>query len=301
MQLDVSSQRALLLPLLLLLLPLATSHPSARTVGRRAALSADADARNGSESRSPGVSKRTTVKGASVKLEGGDLADDGAASGMYPKDLIETIMESADALTGKESANNTGQKVIDFDLSAAREELLRDLESEATEYLDTNTNEKVRTISEAQFRAALERVIAKHVTLKTGQGAPAEANSSSKSPVKGTSLSSQLVCQFFIFGTLFGVVCSISTCTCCLQPRPSRRRFCVNGVNPTNVPAPIDYSKPYVLKCDGDGSCYASPLSDGEVPPLPPYNLALKCATQPIATAATVHASHPLERNLETL
>lgn len=53
------------------------------------------------------------------------------------------------------------------------------------------------------------------------------------------------------------------------------------GVNPTNVPAPIDYSKPYMLKCDSRGSCYASPLNDDEVPPLPSYTEALSCATKP--------------------
>lgn len=55
-------------------------------------------------------------------------------------------------------------------------------------------------------------------------------------------------------------------------------------VNPTNVPAPIDYSKPYMLKCDSRGSCYASPLSDDEVPPLPSYADALECARQPTPT-----------------
>uniref|UniRef100_A0A914RCE8 Uncharacterized protein n=1 Tax=Parascaris equorum TaxID=6256 RepID=A0A914RCE8_PAREQ len=54
------------------------------------------------------------------------------------------------------------------------------------------------------------------------------------------------------------------------------------GVNPTNVPPPIDYSKPYMLKCDSRGSCYASPLNDDEVPPLPSYTEALSCATKPM-------------------
>uniref|UniRef100_A0A183E0D0 Secreted protein n=1 Tax=Gongylonema pulchrum TaxID=637853 RepID=A0A183E0D0_9BILA len=54
------------------------------------------------------------------------------------------------------------------------------------------------------------------------------------------------------------------------------------SVNPANVPAPIDYSKPYMIKCDSRGSCYASPLNDDEVPPLPSYNKALTCSTHPL-------------------
>ncbi|VBB32939.1 unnamed protein product [Acanthocheilonema viteae] len=56
------------------------------------------------------------------------------------------------------------------------------------------------------------------------------------------------------------------------------------SVNPINVPAPIDYSKPYMIKCDSQGSCYASPLDDDEVPPLPSYDKALTCSTHPSST-----------------
>uniref|UniRef100_A0A915PZ07 Uncharacterized protein n=1 Tax=Setaria digitata TaxID=48799 RepID=A0A915PZ07_9BILA len=59
------------------------------------------------------------------------------------------------------------------------------------------------------------------------------------------------------------------------------------SVNPTNIPAPIDYSKPYVIKCDSRGSCYASPLNDDEVPPLPSYNRALTCPTYPLSVINT--------------
>ncbi|VDN08262.1 unnamed protein product [Thelazia callipaeda] len=52
-------------------------------------------------------------------------------------------------------------------------------------------------------------------------------------------------------------------------------------VNPANVPAPIDYSKPYMIKCDSRGTCYASPLNDDEVPPLPSYKKALTCPLHP--------------------
>ncbi|VDK79302.1 unnamed protein product [Litomosoides sigmodontis] len=58
----------------------------------------------------------------------------------------------------------------------------------------------------------------------------------------------------------------------------------ISGPNLANVPAPIDYSKPYMIKCDSQGSFYARPLNDNEVPPLPSYTKALTCPTHPSST-----------------
>ncbi|VDK28608.1 unnamed protein product [Anisakis simplex] len=41
-----------------------------------------------------------------------------------------------------------------------------------------------------------------------------------------------------------------------------------------------------MLKCDSRGTCYASPLNDDEVPPLPSYAEALSCATKPAPKSA---------------
>lgn len=205
------------------------------------------------------------------------------------RDIVETILNDENLTnTAKnvDRAKNNDQ-LVEINLTAVRDELLRELNSEAvTVEVKTDTSlENIRTISEQKFREALERVLQRHLELSQEKLEPTDhsiTNNSTRAYNSGGPLSSQLICQFFVFGTLFGVVCSISTCTCCLQPRASQRRSAqLNGVNPTNVPAPIDYSKPYMIKCDSQGSCYASPLNDDEVPPLPSYNKALTCPTQP--------------------
>uniref|UniRef100_A0A915EB55 Uncharacterized protein n=1 Tax=Ditylenchus dipsaci TaxID=166011 RepID=A0A915EB55_9BILA len=100
---------------------------------------------------------------------------------------------------------------------------------------------------------------------------------------------SQLLCQFFVFGILFGVGCSISTCTCFYRSRPSTTTYqssftcdapasmatCISN----GIPEPFDYSKPCCLKVDEQGLCYASPLPTGEIPALPSYEQALSMAS----------------------
>ncbi|MFH4975676.1 hypothetical protein AB6A40_002385 [Gnathostoma spinigerum] len=147
-------------------------------------------------------------------------------------------------------------------------------------------------ISDDVLRNALEEVLRRRLNqpIFFPSSEPSDVFSLNSTNSTSTSekgnIGSQLICQFFVFGTLFGVVCSISTCTCCLQPRAERRRNSdLNGVNPSNVPAPIDYSKPYMIKCDSRGSCYASPLTDDEVPPLPSYSEALTCPTYPVPSS----------------
>uniref|UniRef100_A0A0K0FY54 Uncharacterized protein n=1 Tax=Strongyloides venezuelensis TaxID=75913 RepID=A0A0K0FY54_STRVS len=87
------------------------------------------------------------------------------------------------------------------------------------------------------------------------------------------SKTSRVVCQFFVFGTLFGVVCSISACTCLLQPN-NRRGIPEFSIDP---PPPMieDDGKPIRIQFGDDGLCYARTLSDNEVPPLPDYYSAL--------------------------
>ncbi|KHN80968.1 hypothetical protein Tcan_15644 [Toxocara canis] len=188
------------------------------------------------------------------------------------------------------SVDTDDKEGVEINLDETRDELFRALESEASVQMDALSHEQIRTISEEKLRSTLEGILKRQLDdAKRRSGLRSSTEVVTTTTFKRTTtaasavtLSSQLICQFFVFGTLFGVVCSISTCTCCLHPRNDRRsNFDLNGVNPTNVPAPIDYSKPYMLKCDSRGSCYASPLSDGEVPPLPSYTEALSCSTQP--------------------
>ncbi|EFO21899.2 hypothetical protein LOAG_06585, partial [Loa loa] len=92
----------------------------------------------------------------------------------------------------------------------------------------------------------------------------------------------QMVCQIVSFCIIASGICLLWTCGCCAHTRTTNDdNENSNGVNPTSIPAPIDYSKPYMIKCDSKGSCYASPLNDDEIPPLPSYNKALTCPTHP--------------------
>ncbi|KAL3113494.1 hypothetical protein niasHT_013604 [Heterodera trifolii] len=95
--------------------------------------------------------------------------------------------------------------------------------------------------------------------------------------------SARLLCQFFIFSTLFGSVCTISACTCLFRTRRSistqqRRVASMEDASIsrlTRIREPFGPDKPYCLKFDEKGLCYASPLTR-EVPPLPTYEDACK-------------------------
>uniref|UniRef100_A0A914RST8 Uncharacterized protein n=1 Tax=Parascaris equorum TaxID=6256 RepID=A0A914RST8_PAREQ len=94
------------------------------------------------------------------------------------------------------SSTDSNTEYAKINLDETRDELFRALQYEASVQIDALSHEQIRTISEERPVIFL----------------PA------------ATLTSQLICQFFVFGTLFGVVCSISTCTCCLHPRGDRRR-----------------------------------------------------------------------------
>ncbi|CEF68704.1 Hypothetical protein SRAE_2000335900 [Strongyloides ratti] len=87
------------------------------------------------------------------------------------------------------------------------------------------------------------------------------------------SKTSRIVCQFFVFGTLFGVVCSISACACLLQPK---NRHEIPDIS-IDLPPPTlkDDGKPIRIQFGDDGLCYAHILDDKEIPPLPDYYSAL--------------------------
>ncbi|VDD95527.1 unnamed protein product [Enterobius vermicularis] len=207
-------------------------------------------------------------------------ANSSTSSSPSSTSLLSASSSSSPPLNGAtQGFRIKNQEKIEIDLDETRSELLRILQSQIHVEEDATTHEKLQTITEVKFRAALDEVLKRQLNQARLNHLEVVYISFSAS-----TLSSQLVCQFFVFGTLFGVVCSISTCTCCLKPRSDRRNAGLSEVNPTNVPAPIDYSKPYMLKCDSRGSCYASPLSDDEVPPLPSYADALECARQPTPT-----------------
>uniref|UniRef100_A0A0K0E451 Uncharacterized protein n=1 Tax=Strongyloides stercoralis TaxID=6248 RepID=A0A0K0E451_STRER len=84
---------------------------------------------------------------------------------------------------------------------------------------------------------------------------------------------SRVVCQYFVFGTLFGVVCSISACTCLIQPK-NRREIPELSID---LPPPVleDDGKPIRIGFGDDGLCYANILNEKEIPPLPDYYSAL--------------------------
>ena len=55
-----------------------------------------------------------------------------------------------------------------------------------------------------------------------------ELNETSTTPPKSEGSRSHLsraICQFFVFGTLFGVVVTITACSCFLQPKNQNRAF----------------------------------------------------------------------------
>ncbi|KAI1723967.1 hypothetical protein DdX_04152 [Ditylenchus destructor] len=98
---------------------------------------------------------------------------------------------------------------------------------------------------------------------------------------------SKLFCQFLAFGSLFGVVCAISACTCfyrrrhaqhnsSLQSSHAHRSSIPSADGLCSIPEPFDSSKPYCLKMDERGECYASPWTAGEIPACPSYEEAIK-------------------------
>ncbi|KAI3422230.1 hypothetical protein GPALN_012760 [Globodera pallida] len=109
---------------------------------------------------------------------------------------------------------------------------------------------------------------------------PASSNSSAPSDA-----SARLLCQFFIFSTLFGSVCTVSACTCLFHTRRSivgssqqRRAASADDLSISRlarIREPFGPNKPFCLKFDEKGLCYASPLTR-EVPPLPTYEDACK-------------------------
>lgn len=201
------------------------------------------------------------------------------------KDVSSTSSTQSSDLSPSQHNNTSEERNPSINMDNTKSELLRILQSQVVVKEDVATHEKIPTITEAKFRIALEKVLKR----KFGESSYMLSNQrlSSSSTINTTTakpssaFSSPLVCQFFVFGTLFGVVCSISTCTWCLKPNTETPSTPTSEVNPTNVPAPIDYSKPYMIKCDSRGSCYASPLDDDEVPPLPSYADALECPKEP--------------------
>uniref|UniRef100_A0A914HKB6 Uncharacterized protein n=1 Tax=Globodera rostochiensis TaxID=31243 RepID=A0A914HKB6_GLORO len=116
-------------------------------------------------------------------------------------------------------------------------------------------------------------------TTSTPTLAPA-SNSSAPSDA-----SARLLCQFFIFSTLFGSVCTVSACTCLFHTRRSivgssqqRRAASAEDLSISRlarIREPFGPNKPFCLKFDEKGLCYASPLTR-EVPPLPTYEDACK-------------------------
>ncbi|KAL7073556.1 hypothetical protein ACQ4LE_007526 [Meloidogyne hapla] len=100
----------------------------------------------------------------------------------------------------------------------------------------------------------------------------------------------KLICQYFVFGILFGAVCSISACSCIFRSRHSnttQRAIIFNGTaleeatlnRLTQIREPFSPDKPYCLKIDEKGLYYACPLNNKEIPPLPNYLEACKMPT----------------------
>uniref|UniRef100_A0AC35G8M0 Uncharacterized protein n=1 Tax=Panagrolaimus sp. PS1159 TaxID=55785 RepID=A0AC35G8M0_9BILA len=135
-------------------------------------------------------------------------------------------------------------------------------------------------------------------------------SSTAVSEKKDSSSVSKAICQFFVFGTLFGVVITITVCTCFLQPRQQRQSrqcrvasisiqkfylFVSFYLNPSRIPEPFDYSKPCFLKADSTGKFYASPIDGEEIPPLPTYEAALALPRSPSASDGEQYdIHHPL-------
>uniref|UniRef100_A0A0N5AZE3 Uncharacterized protein n=1 Tax=Syphacia muris TaxID=451379 RepID=A0A0N5AZE3_9BILA len=219
------------------------------------------------------------------------------------KDVSSTSSTQSSDLSPSQHNNTSEERNPSINMDNTKSELLRILQSQVVVKEDVATHEKIPTITEAKFRIALEKVLKRkfgessYMLSNQRLSSSSTINTTTAKPCKlihytssldsqtnlfsASAFSSPLVCQFFVFGTLFGVVCSISTCTWCLKPNTETPSTPTSEVNPTNVPAPIDYSKPYMIKCDSRGSCYASPLDDDEVPPLPSYADALECPKEP--------------------
>ncbi|VDK73772.1 unnamed protein product [Onchocerca ochengi] len=144
------------------------------------------------------------------------------------------------------------------------------------------SREDIRNISKHQFREILEGMLQKHLELARKRIAYSNIFANNNSYTNST-LGCHIFCQFLSFCIIICGVCLLWACTCCAQPRSTdpNGTDSLSGVNLANIPAPIDYSKPYMIKCDARGSCYASPLDDDEVPPLPSYDKALTCPTHP--------------------
>ncbi|KAL3984709.1 hypothetical protein ACH3XW_35665 [Acanthocheilonema viteae] len=149
-----------------------------------------------------------------------------------------------------------------------------------------DSKESIQNISEQQFREIFEGILWRHLELAQRKIAYPNIFATTNNYVYQNNASCQIVCQFISFCIIISGVCLLWTCTCCAHSRSIDQNGTdsLNGVNPINVPAPIDYSKPYMIKCDSQGSCYASPLDDDEVPPLPSYDKALTCSTHPSST-----------------
>ncbi|TKR87567.1 hypothetical protein L596_011943 [Steinernema carpocapsae] len=227
---------------------------------------------------------------------------DSDSENIFRKILESSSGSNADADIKNSTALHMDPKDIEQveeNLRHTRDELLETLAKNADIEFDERTNEPIRLISERVLQQTLEQIFENHqrkVGADNGEKVLSTVDTANQdsTPGNGTepsvgqnsnSISSRIICQFFVFGTLFGVVCSISTCTCFLQPRARNNRT-ANGsvdVNPSNVPAPIDYNKPYQLKCDSKGQCYASPLNDDEIPPLPSYDVALTLPSTPLS------------------
>ncbi|CAG9537336.1 unnamed protein product [Cercopithifilaria johnstoni] len=146
------------------------------------------------------------------------------------------------------------------------------------------TKEGIQNISEQQFREIFKEILQRHLKLAQRKITyPNIFGTTNNYVYRHNAIDCQMVCQFASLCIIVSGICLLFTCTCCAHSRAINQNGndSLNGVNAINVPAPIDYSKPYMIRCDSQGSCYARPLNDDEVPPLPSYNKALTCPTHP--------------------
>jgi hypothetical protein len=169
--------------------------------------------------------------------------------------------------------------------------------------LNEKKKELMGHLKKLTFGEKLQTFISSSSDEKNGTESSTQTEHSSSTPVsekKDSSSVSKAICQFFVFGTLFGVVITITVCTCFLQPRQQRRsRQCrvssISNLNPSRIPEPFDYSKPCFLKADSTGKFYASPIDGEEIPPLPTYEAALALPRSPSASDGehdSRHSSH---------
>jgi hypothetical protein len=166
--------------------------------------------------------------------------------------------------------------------------------SKQIEVLNKKKKELLESLKTLTFGEKLQKFIENDSENDTSAStqAPSSADSDDKKETSASSIS-KAICQFFVFGTLFGVVITITVCTCFLQPRQHRRsRQCriasISNLNPSRIPEPFDYSKPCFLKADSTGKFYASPIDGEEIPPLPTYEAALALPRSPSSAAARV-------------